>query len=100
MAGLQVTPDKKCGLHGGRERGAREQALRVLGFRSDQRRITQERGSSLPHALQLGISSDGKKLYIYGAGFEIEVYDAATLKYEKTWTLDVDVTYAGIAETP
>jgi hypothetical protein len=38
------------------------------------------------------MSGDGKKLYIYGAGFEIEVYDAATLKYEKTWDLGNDVT--------
>jgi len=35
-----------------------------------------------------------------GAGFEIEVYDAATLKHEKTWNLNVDVTYAGIVVTP
>ncbi len=48
----------------------------------------------------LGISSDGKKLYIYGAGFDIEVYDAATLKYEKTWDLKTDVTYAGIVVLP
>jgi hypothetical protein len=39
-----------------------------------------------------GMSTDGKKLYLYGAGFEIEVYDAATLKYEKTWDLNNDVT--------
>ncbi|HLW76293.1 MAG TPA: hypothetical protein VKS01_04895, partial [Bryobacteraceae bacterium] len=39
-----------------------------------------------------GMSGDGTKLYIYGAGFEIEVYDAATLKYEKTWDLGHDVT--------
>ena len=29
-----------------------------------------------------GMSADGKKLYIYGAGYEIEVYDAVTFKYE------------------
>ena len=44
-----------------------------------------------------GMSSDGKKLYIYGAGFEIEVYDAATLKYERTWDLNNDVTGSMIA---
>jgi hypothetical protein len=45
----------------------------------------------------LGMSTDGKKLYIYGAGFEIEVYDAATLKYERTWDLNNDVTGSMIA---
>ena len=48
----------------------------------------------------LGISTNGQKLYIYGAGFDIEVYDAATLKYEKTWDLNNDVTYAGIVVLP
>jgi hypothetical protein len=47
----------------------------------------------------LGISSDGKKLYIYGAGFQIEVYDAATFRYEKTWDLNNDVA-GGIVVLP
>jgi hypothetical protein len=42
------------------------------------------------------MAGDGKKLYFYGAGFEIEVYDAATLKYEKTWDLSNDITGAGM----
>jgi hypothetical protein len=46
------------------------------------------------------MSSNGEKLYIYGAGFEIEVYDTATLKWEKTWDLQNDITYAGIAVLP
>jgi hypothetical protein len=46
------------------------------------------------------MSADGKKLYIYGAGFEIEVYDAATLKYERTWDLNNDTTMAGMVVLP
>ena len=46
------------------------------------------------------ISSDGKDLYIYGAGFEIEVYDAATLKLKRTTDLHNDVTMAGIVVAP
>ncbi len=38
------------------------------------------------------LSSDGKKLYTYGNGYDIGVYDAPTLKYEKTWDLNNDVT--------
>ena len=37
---------------------------------------------------------------IHISGFDIEVYDAATLKYEKTWDLNNDVTYAGIVVIP
>jgi DNA-binding beta-propeller fold protein YncE len=36
------------------------------------------------------VSGDGKKLYIYGAGATIEIYDAETLKLEKTITLEGD----------
>ena len=43
------------------------------------------------------MSSDGQKLYIYGAGFEVEVYDTATFKLEKTWDLHNDITMAGLA---
>jgi hypothetical protein len=46
------------------------------------------------------MSGDGKKLYFYGAGFQIEVYDAATLKYEKTWDLNTDITFAGMVTVP
>jgi hypothetical protein len=46
------------------------------------------------------MSSDGKKLYIYGAGFEIEVYDAVTLKHERTWDLNNDITMAGLVVMP
>ena len=36
------------------------------------------------------VSGDGRKLYIYGAGPTIEIYDADTLKLEKTITLEGD----------
>ena len=36
------------------------------------------------------VSSDGRKLYIYGAGPTIEIYDADTLTLERTITLDGD----------
>jgi hypothetical protein len=100
MAGLQVTPDKKwaysvisTGMHGNKR-------CEFWAFDLTSDKVTQKAEVPCRTRFTLGISNDGKKLYIYGAGFEIEVYDAATLKYEKTWNLNVDVTYAGIAETP
>jgi hypothetical protein len=44
------------------------------------------------------MSTNGKKLYIYGASFEIEVFDAATMKYERTWDLNNDITGAGMIQ--
>ena len=100
IAGLQVTADKKWaytvvanGMHGNKR-------CEFWAFDLTTDRITQKAEVPCRTRFTLGISNDGKKLYIYGAGFEIEVYDAVTLKYEKTWTLDVDVTYAGIVVTP
>jgi DNA-binding beta-propeller fold protein YncE len=92
MSGLQVTPDKKLAYtvitmgNGGNKRCE----FWTLDLTS----------TKIAHTLEVpcrsrfsfGMSTDGKKLYIYGAGFEIEVYDAATLKYEKTWDLNHDVT--------
>jgi len=101
MAGIEVTPDKRWaytvvanGRHGNKR-------CEFWAFDlSNGDKITQKAEVPCRTRFTLGISGDGKKLYIYGAGFEIEVYDAATLKYEKTWDLNNDVTYAGIVVIP
>jgi DNA-binding beta-propeller fold protein YncE len=100
MAGLEVTPDKKWaytvvanGMHGNKR-------CEFWSFDLTSNRIMQKGEVPCRTRFTLGISADGKKLYIYGAGFDIEVYDAATLKYEKTWDLNNDVTYAGIVVLP
>lgn len=92
MSGLQVAPDKKnaytiisTGIHGNKRC-----EFWAFDLASNQRTRTEE--VPCRTRFSFGISGDGKKLYIYGAGFEIEVYDAATLKHEKTWNLNNDVT--------
>ena len=47
-----------------------------------------------------GLSSNGKKLYMYGAGYEIEVYDAVTLQREAIWDLGHDMTGGGLVALP
>ena len=42
--------------------------------------------------MSLKTSSNGKVLYIYGAGNTIDLYDASTFKYLRTITLDTDTT--------
>jgi DNA-binding beta-propeller fold protein YncE len=101
MSGIEVTPDKKwaytvvsTGIHGTKR-------CEFWAFDLEHgARITERAEVPCRTRFTLGISTDGKKLYIYGAGFDIEVYDAATLKYEKTWDLNNDVTYAGIVVIP
>jgi hypothetical protein len=100
MAGLQVTPDKKFaytivanGVHGNKR-------CEFWGFDLTTDHLTQKAEVPCRTRFSFGMSSDGKKLYIYGAGFEIEVYDTATFKLEKTWDLQNDITYAGIVVLP
>ncbi len=45
-------------------------------------------------------SYDGNDLLIYGAGFEVGVYDAATLKQKRVVNLGYDVTMAGLIVVP
>jgi DNA-binding beta-propeller fold protein YncE len=98
MTGLHVSPDKKdaytvvsTGDHGNKR-------CEFWHFDLSSDKVTARNEFSCRTRFSFGMSGDGKKLYIYGAGFEIEVYDAATMKYEKTWDLNNDVTGAGLIE--
>jgi len=100
MAGLQVTPDKKTAYTVVANGANGNKRCEFWRFDLTNDRLTQRAEVPCRTRFSFGMSSDGKKLYIYGAGFEIEVYDAATLQLEKTWDLKTDITYAGIAVLP
>jgi len=99
MSGLEVTPDKKWAYTIIATGDLGNKRCEFVTFDLTANRITQRAEVQCRNRFTLGISSDGKKLYIYGAGFQIEVYDAATLKYEKTWDLNNDVA-GGIVVLP
>jgi DNA-binding beta-propeller fold protein YncE len=108
MSGLQVTPDRKFAyaavtIVGGDGVGGGQAANRRCEFWSFD--LTSDRVSNRVEfpcrsRFSFGISTNGKKLYTYGAGFQIDVYDAATLKHETTWDLNADVTGGGIVGIP
>jgi DNA-binding beta-propeller fold protein YncE len=100
MAGLQVTPDKKTAYTVVTSGGIQNKRCEFWKFDLASDGLTQRAEVPCRTRFSFGMSSDGQKLYIYGAGFDIEVYDAATLKWEKTWDLNNDVTYAGMAVLP
>jgi hypothetical protein len=100
MAGLQVTPDKKLAYTVVTNGTFGNKRCEFWAFDLGSDRVAQTMEVPCRSRFSFGMSSDGKKLYIYGAGFEIEVYDTATLKLEKTWDLNNDVTYGGIAVLP
>jgi hypothetical protein len=92
MSGLQVTPDKKSAYAVISSGGGGNKRCEFWAFDLVSTKISHTAEVPCRSRFSFGMSGDGKKLYIYGAGFEIEVYDAATLKYEKTWDLGNDVT--------
>jgi len=99
MSGLEVTPDKKWAYAVVAQGDYGNKRCEFWSFDLAINRIAKRAELQCRNSFTLSISSDGKKLYIYGSGFEIEVYDAATLKYEKTWDLNNDVA-GGIVVLP
>ena len=100
MAGLQVAPDKKNAYTVITTGNLGNKRCEFWAFDLGTSHITQTMEVPCRSRFSFGMAGDGKKLYIYGAGYEIEVYDAATLKYERTWDLNNDVTGAGMIVSP
>jgi hypothetical protein len=100
MAGLHVAPDSKTAFTVVTNGTLGNKRCEFWAFDVGTKKMT--RAAELPcrSRFSFGMSADGKKLYLYGAGFEIEVYDAATFKYEKTWDLKNDITGAGMIVVP
>jgi hypothetical protein len=100
MTGLQVAPDRKTGYSvvSNGEHGNRRCEFWAFDLTKNQRTMTAE--FPCRPRFSFGISSDGKHLYLYGAGFEIESWNAATLKHEQTIDLENDVTMGGIIVVP
>jgi hypothetical protein len=96
MAGLQVTPDKKTAYAVIANGAQGNKRCEFWAFNLGTNHIAQTAEVPCRSRFSFGMAGDGKKLYFYGAGFEIEVYDAATLKHERTWDLNNDITGAGM----
>ena len=100
MTGLQVAPDK---LHAytvvtNGTLGNKRCEFWQFDMRSD--RITATREFPCRSRFSFGMSADGKELYIYGAGYQIDVFDAATLQFQHTWDLQHDTTGGGLIVVP
>ncbi len=100
MAGLQVSPDKKTAYTVVTQQTHGNKRCEFWAFDLASNRITKTAEVACRSRFSFGMSGDGKKLYIYGAGFEFDVYDAATLKFEKTWDTGNDITGGGLIVTP
>lgn len=92
MQGLHITPDHKTGYTvttngtGGNKRSE----FWVIDIPTGRVVRTQEFDGRARYTF--GMSSTGKDLYVYGAGYDIEVYDPQTLKLRSTIDLQADQT--------
>ncbi len=96
MTGLQVAPNKKDAyVVVSTTLNATNKRCEIWHFDLTTNVMKNKSEFTCKTRFYYGMSRDGKKLYIYGASFDLEVYDAQTLKYEKTWDLQNDITMAG-----
>jgi hypothetical protein len=92
MTGLRVTPDRKMGYtvailgtHGDRR-------CEFWSFDMEKKNIVKRGEFAGRTRFQFSMSSSGKDLIIYGAGNNIEIYDAETMKLKKDLDVNADMT--------
>lgn len=96
MAGLQITPDGKEGYTVATSATLGNKRCEFWRFDLGTSKVLGKAEFPCRSRFQLGMSGDGTKLYIYGASFDIEVYDAKTLRLDKVWNIGNDATMAGL----
>jgi len=100
MTGLHVAPDKKSAFTVSTNGTGGNKRCEFWGLDLATSRLARTGEFPCRTRYSFGMSADGKKLYIYGAGFEIEVYDAVTFQHEATWDLGNDMTGGGLVVIP
>lgn len=100
MAGLQVSPDMKEGwtVVTTGTTGNKRCEFWHLDLTTNQ--VKNKAEFSCRSRFQFGMSDDGTKLYIYGASYDIDVFGAQSLAFEKTLDLGNDTTGAGMIIVP
>jgi hypothetical protein len=92
MMGFLISPDHKRGfsLMWNGLSGNRETEWWVWDI--DSHKVIRKMPFEARPTFKFGMSGDGKKLYLYGAGSTLEVFDAETLKSRKLLYLNKDTT--------
>jgi hypothetical protein len=92
MGGLFVTPDKKMGYTMSSSGQGGNKRCEFWGIDLTTTKLARTAEVPCRTRYSFGMSSDGRKLYIYAAGYQIEVYDAVTFKQLDTWDIGQDMT--------
>lgn len=96
MSGLEVSPDGKEGYTVAVNGDLGSQRCEFWRFDLSTNKALDKGEFPCRRRFYFGMSGDGRKLYIYGAGFDVAVYDAKTLKPDADWELTHDITMSGM----
>jgi len=96
MSGLEITPDGKDGYTVVTTGTTGNKRCEFWHFDMASMKLLEKTEFHCRSRFTFGMSGNGEKLYIYGASYDIEVYDAKTLKLDRTWDLAADATMAGM----
>ena len=99
LMGLHVTPDHKTGYTVATSGGGGNKRSEFWVFDLATNRLARRQEFDGRSRFNFAISSTGKNLYIYGAGYQVEIYDAASLQLRKTIDVNADIT-AGMIVLP
>jgi DNA-binding beta-propeller fold protein YncE len=90
MRQLALTPDRKKGFTVAMNGQGATRRTEFWVFDIESRKVIKKLEFESRTRFNFALSGDGRRLYIYGAGPTIDIYDADTLKLESTITLDGD----------
>jgi WD40 repeat protein len=90
--GLRLTPDRKTGYTVAFNGNGANRRCEFWTFDIASKRIVKKQEFDGRSRFDFSISSDGKLLYIFGAGNTLEIYDAATLRMIQELDVNADMT--------
>jgi DNA-binding beta-propeller fold protein YncE len=92
MMGMRLTPDRKFAYTVAFNGMGANRRTEFWTFDVAAKKLLKTQEFDGRSRFDYSISSDGKTLYIFGAGFELESFDAATLKQTKVLDVNADMT--------
>ena len=92
MMALYLTPDRKTGYTVAINGDPGNRRCEFWAFDMATRKLIRKREFDGRTRFYFGVSADGSKLLIYGAGYEVDVYDAQTFEFRSNVPAPGDMT--------
>lgn len=92
IMGLRLSPDRKTGYTIAFNGAGASRRCEFWTFDINSKRLVKTQEFDGRSRFEFSLSSDGKLVYIYGAGNTVEMYDAATYKLVKDLDVNTDMT--------